>query len=95
MGKRLKKQKSRNIPRSDNQWRIRAEAARVVRTMRKKVLERKNAKENEIECNCVMVVSILLYGCEMWTLWKRYESKLQAFEMICPRRVEDVTRMDR
>ena len=38
---------------------------------------------------------MLLYGCETWTILKRHESKLQAFEMICLRRVERVTRKDR
>ncbi len=42
-----------------------------------------------------MVVPTLLYGCEIWTILKRHESKLQAFEMMCLRRVEGVTRKDR
>ena len=42
-----------------------------------------------------MVVPTLLYGCETWTILKRHESKLQAFEMMCLRRVEGVTRKDR
>ena len=42
-----------------------------------------------------MVVPTLLYSCETWTIQKRHESKLQAFEMMCLRRVERVTRKDR
>ena len=42
-----------------------------------------------------MVVSTLLYGCETWTILKRHESKLQALEVMCLRRVEGVTRKDR
>ena len=42
-----------------------------------------------------MVVPTLLYGCETWTILKRHERKLQAFEMMCLRRVEGVTRKDR
>ena len=42
-----------------------------------------------------MVVSTLLYECETWTILKRHESKLQAFEMMCLRTVEEVTRKDR
>ena len=42
-----------------------------------------------------MVVPKLLYGCETGTILKRHESKLQAFEMMCLRRVEGVTRKDR
>ena len=42
-----------------------------------------------------MVVPTLLYGRETWTILKRHESKLQAFDMMCLRRVEGVTRKDR
>ena len=42
-----------------------------------------------------MVVHTLIYGCERWTLQRRYEGKIQACEMILPRRVEGVTRLDR
>ena len=42
-----------------------------------------------------MVLPTLLCGCEAWTILKRHESKLQAFEMMCLRRVEGVTRKDR
>ena len=42
-----------------------------------------------------MVVPTFLYGCESWTLQRRHESKLRAFEMVCLTRVEAVTRMHR
>ena len=42
-----------------------------------------------------MVVPTLLYGCEMWTVQRRHVSKLQAFEMMCLRRVQGLARMDR
>ena len=42
-----------------------------------------------------MVVPMLLYGCETWTILKKHESKLQAFKMMCLRRVEGVIRKDR
>ena len=42
-----------------------------------------------------MVVPTLLYGFETWTIQKRHESKLQAFEVMCLRMVERVTRKDR
>ena len=35
------------------------------------------------------------YGCETWTVQRRHVSKLQAFEMMCLRRVQGLTRMDR
>ena len=38
---------------------------------------------------------MLLYGCETWTILKKHESKLQAFKMMCLRRVEGVIRKDR
>ena len=42
-----------------------------------------------------MMVPTFLYGCESLTLQRSHESKLQAFEMACLRRVEGVTRMHR
>ena len=42
-----------------------------------------------------MVVPTLLYRCETWTVQRRHVSKLQAFEMMCLRRVQGLTRMDR
>ena len=42
-----------------------------------------------------MVVATLLDGCETWTMQSRLESKLPAFEEMCLRRVEGVTRLDR
>ena len=42
-----------------------------------------------------MVVPTLFYDYETWTIQKKHESKLQAFEMMCLRRVEGVTRKDR
>ena len=44
-----------------------------------------------------MMVLMLLYRCETWTVQRRqvFISKLQAFEMMCLRKVQGVTRMDR
>ena len=42
-----------------------------------------------------MVVPTLLHGCETWTVQKRHVSRLQACEMMCLRRIEGVSRMDR
>ena len=42
-----------------------------------------------------MVVPTLLYGCKMWTVQKRHESRLQACEMMYLRRIEGVSRRDR
>ena len=42
-----------------------------------------------------MVVLTLLYGCETWTVQRRHVGKLQAFKMMCLRRVQGLTRIDR
>ena len=62
----------------------------------RKVLERRELqKKTKMRVFNAMVVPTLLYGCESWTSQRRYESKLQAFEMACLRRIEGVTRMHR
>ena len=64
--------------------------------MRKEVLERRELKkETKLRVFNAMVVPTLLYGCETWTVQKRHESRLQACEMMCLRRIEGVSRLDR
>ena len=64
--------------------------------MRKEVLERRKLKkETKLRVFNAMVVPTLLYGCETWTVQKRHESRLQACEMMCLRRIEGVSRLDR
>ena len=63
--------------------------------MRKEVLERRELqKTTKMRVFNAMVVPKLLYRCETWTILKRHESKLQAFEMMwtCLGRVEGATR---
>ena len=70
-------------------------AARGVGAMRKEGLDRRELKKKtKMRVFNAMVVPTLFYGCETWTIQNRHESKLQAFEMMCLRRVEGVTRMD-
>ena len=58
-------------------------AARVVGAMRKEVLERRELqKTTKMRVFNAMVMPTLLYGCKTWTIQKRHESKLQAFEMM-------------
>ena len=52
-------------------------------------------KKTKMQVFNAMVVPTLLYGCETWTVQRRHVSKLQAFEMMCLRRVQGLTRMDR
>ena len=55
--------------------------------MRKEVLEKRELqKTTKMRVLNDMMVPTLLYGCETWTILKRHESKLQAFEMMCLRR---------
>jgi len=42
-----------------------------------------------------MVLSILLYNAETWTLTEDLNKRLRAFEMSCLRRIAGVTRQDR
>ena len=42
-----------------------------------------------------MVLSILLYGAETWTLKKEDENRLLVFEMMCLRKIMGVSRLDK
>ena len=69
---------------------------RVVGAMRKELLERRELKkETKLRGFNAIVVPTLLYSCETWTVQKRHESRLQACEMMCFRRIEGVSRLDR
>lgn len=48
-----------------------------------------------VELYKVLVLSIMLYGAETWTLKKVDENRLHFFEMACLRRIMGVTRLDR
>ena len=64
--------------------------------MRKEVLERQELMKNtKLRVFNTIVVPTLIYGCKTWTMQRKYESKIQACEMMFLRRVEGVTRLDR
>jgi len=42
-----------------------------------------------------MVLSVLMYNSETWTLKQTQENRLRVFEMSCLRRIARVTRRDR
>jgi len=42
-----------------------------------------------------MVLSVLMYNSETWTLKQTQENRLRLFEMSCLRRIAGVTRRDR
>ena len=70
-------------------------ASRVVGAMRKEVLERRELqKKTKMWVFNAKVMPTLLHGCETWTVQRRHVSKLQAFEMMCLRRVQGLTRME-
>ena len=52
-------------------------------------------RSTKIELYRVLVLSILLYGAETWTLKKDDENRLLVFEMMCLRKILGVSRMDK
>ena len=68
----------------------------MVGAMRKEVMEQRELrKETKLRVFNAMVVPTLNYDCETWAVQKRHESRLQACEMACLRRVAGVMRLDR
>ena len=49
----------------------------------------------KMELYKVLLLSILMYGAETWSLKKVDESRLLTFEMTCPRKILRVTRLDK
>jgi len=45
--------------------------------------------------NETLVLSMLLYNSETWTLTKAQENRLRIFEMVCLRKIDGAKRKDR
>jgi hypothetical protein len=52
-------------------------------------------RSTKVELYRVLVLSILLYGAETWTLKKEDENRLLVFEMMCLRKILGVSRLDK
>ena len=52
-------------------------------------------EDTKVELYRVLVLSILLYGAETWTLKKEDENRLLVFEMMCLRKIMEVSRLDK
>ena len=52
-------------------------------------------KDTKLQLYNTLILSILLYGAETWTLKKADENRLLVFEMACLRKIMGVTRLDK
>ena len=60
------------------------------------VLRRKElSRSTKIKVVSATMMSVLMYGCETWSMTKKQQSKVQASQMNVLRRVEGVNRLDR
>ena len=63
-------------------------ASRVVGGMSQAILMRRElSKQTKLRVVNAMVMPVLMYGCEAWTLQKEQRSKIQAMQMIALRRI--------
>jgi len=70
--------------------------ARTVFQMLKKVWSSTDiSNTTKMKVYATMVLSVLLYNSETWTLKQTQENRLRVFEMSCLRRIAGVTRRDR
>ena len=71
-------------------------ATQVIGGLNDVVLRRKElSRSTKLKVVNATVMPTLLYGCEMWTLSKQQQLKMQATQMKVLRRIEGVTRLDR
>ena len=71
-------------------------AARVIGRMNEIVLRRKELSRNtKLKVLNVVIMPILMYGCETWSLSKQQLSRVQATQMNALRRIEGVCRLNR
>ena len=70
-------------------------ALAVVQSLNKIWLAKDINCSAKIKLYRVLVLSVLLYGAETWTLQRIDENRLNTFEMTCLRKIMWVTRLDK
>ena len=71
-----------------------ASTTRMVGGMSERVLKRRElSKRTKLTVVNAMMVPLLLYGCEVWSLTKQQQRRVQATQMSVMRRIQGVSRM--
>ena len=68
-----------------------AKASSAFGRLRKKVWEKRGISQStRVKVYKAVVLTTLLYGCEAWTVYRRYEKQLQQFHTRCLRRILNI-----